>query len=58
MKNFQNNEDSEAQIEIRNKWSILAYVQLYSILVEHNKATQGQDPYLIKIMEEVQIDKV
>ncbi|KAJ1389740.1 hypothetical protein SESBI_37996, partial [Sesbania bispinosa] len=53
VKEFRELIENGVQIEVSHLNSLLAYVHIHSTLVDHIKRAQGQDPHLVKLIEEV-----
>ncbi|KAJ1379702.1 Zinc finger, CCHC-type [Sesbania bispinosa] len=58
VKEFQEPIDSEVQLEVSHLSSLLAHVHIHPTLVDDIKGAQGQDPHLVKLIEEVKRVKV
>ncbi|XP_057416627.1 uncharacterized protein LOC130711144 [Lotus japonicus] len=58
VKEFQELVDSGVQFELAHSNSLLANVQIRSTFVDDIKQTQSQDPYMVKMVEDVQNGKV
>ncbi|KAJ1379374.1 hypothetical protein SESBI_46935, partial [Sesbania bispinosa] len=53
VKEFQELVESGVQFEVSHLSSLLAHVHIHSTLVDDIKGAQGQDPHLVKMIEEV-----
>ncbi|KAJ1438630.1 hypothetical protein SESBI_02892 [Sesbania bispinosa] len=53
VKEFQELVDNGVQLEVSHLSSLLAHVHIHSTLVDDIKGAQGQDPHLVKLIEEV-----